>query len=561
VTATRLALLSLLLVVIGVPLFLPACELIADPQAFSSLTEFHRTFGLAKNTLYLVAGTLFLSLPAGTALAALLYRTDLPLRRTYRFVILWTLFVPLPLFASGWQTVLGSGGYLPLAWWNRSAQVGPAFSGPAGPWSPWGAGIGSAIWIHAVAGLPWVVLLVGQGLRWVERDLEEDALTVLPPWRVFLGVTLVRSVAAIGAAALWVSLLTATEITVTDVMQVRTFAEEVYSQLVGPETDPTRGNPVGRAVAVNLPFVAGVALLVLATAWRWERRLPARATLATPPLIYPLGRWRVPLAVAAATVAVLLFVLPLVSLVGRAGWTHEPNAPWSAHILLRELAAVSRTEWSPLGGSLLLAVATGVVCVGMALPVCWLALDAPWFRWVILALMAAAWAMPGPLVGLGLKWAIQLILNLTGSPMLAELLYHGPSALPVLWADMIRFFPCAVAVTWPVLRLMPRELRDAAAVDGAPPVRAFARVIVPLGFAAGLRAALAVGVLSLGELSAGKLVSTPGWPTYAEMLFTQMHYGVTNDLAARCLLLLLAVGLGGLLVLVAAPQPDRHAML
>jgi ABC-type spermidine/putrescine transport system permease subunit II len=115
-------------------------------------------------------------------------------------------------------------------------------------------------------------------------------------------------------------------------------------------------------------------------------------------------------------------------------------------------------------------------------------------------------------------------------------------------------------VTWPVLRLMPRELRDAAAVDGAPPVRAFTRVIVPLGFQAGLRAALAVGVLSLGELSAGKLVSTPGWPTYAEMLFTQMHYGVTNDLAARCLLLLLAVGLGGLLVLLVSPQAERNSL-
>jgi iron(III) transport system permease protein len=408
--------------------------------------------------------------------------------------------------------------------------------------------------------LPWVVLLVGQGLRWVERDLEEDALTVMPARRAFLSVTLVRSLAAIGAAALWVSLLTATEITVTDVMQLRTFAEEVYSQLVGPETDPTRGNPVGRAVAVNLPFVAGVTLLVLATARRWEGRLPARASLAAPPLVYPLGRWRAPLAIATAVLAVLLFVLPLVSLVGRAGWTHDPGAPWSAHVLLKELEAVSRTEWSPLGGSLLVAVATGVVCVGLALPVCWLALDAPWFRWTILALMAVAWAMPGPLVGLGLKWAILLILNATGSQVLADLLYHGPSALPVLWADVIRFFPCAVAVTWPVLRLMPRELRDAAAVDGAPPARTFTRVILPLGFQAGLRAALAVGVLSLGELSAGKLVSTPGWPTYAEMLFTQMHYGVTNDLAARCLLLLLAVGLGGFLVLLVSPQAERNSL-
>ena len=59
------------------------------------------------------------------------------------------------------------------------------------------------------------------------------------------------------------------------------------------------------------------------------------------------------------------------------------------------------------------------------------------------------------------------------------------------------------------------------------------------------RAALAVAVLSLGELSAGKLVATPGMPSYATDIFTQMHYGVTNELAARCVLLLILVAAGG----------------
>jgi ABC-type spermidine/putrescine transport system permease subunit II len=60
------------------------------------------------------------------------------------------------------------------------------------------------------------------------------------------------------------------------------------------------------------------------------------------------------------------------------------------------------------------------------------------------------------------------------------------------------------------------------------------------------RSALAVAVLSLGELSAGKMVATPGMPGYATEIFTQMHYGVTNELAARCVMLLIVVTLGGL---------------
>jgi ABC-type spermidine/putrescine transport system permease subunit II len=59
------------------------------------------------------------------------------------------------------------------------------------------------------------------------------------------------------------------------------------------------------------------------------------------------------------------------------------------------------------------------------------------------------------------------------------------------------------------------------------------------------RAALAVSVLSLGEVSAGKLVATPGMASYATDIFTQMHYGVTNELAARCVLMLLLIAAGG----------------
>jgi ABC-type Fe3+ transport system permease subunit len=337
-------------------------------------------------------------------------------------------------------------------------------------------------------------------------------------------------------------------------MHVRTFAEEVYTQLVGPEGDPARGDPVARAVASALPFVVGLTFLVLAVAQRWQQRLPGRATLAAPPLIYRLGWARWPLAAGAAITVGLLFALPLISLVGKAGWTR--GVGWSPFVMYEEMKLIYPKQWLLLGDTLFVAVASGAVSAALALLVCWLALDSGWFRWAVLGLMAAAWAMPGPLVGLGLKLLILRLLNVTEWPLLADLLYYGPSSLPVLWVDVIRFFPCAVAVIWPVLRLMPRELRDAAAVDGASAAGTFFRVVVPLGWVASLRAALAVGVLSLGELSAGKQVSTPACPTYAESVFTQMHYGVTSALAAQCLLLLLAVGVGGLLTLIVWPWSE-----
>jgi ABC-type Fe3+ transport system permease subunit len=243
----------------------------------------------------------------------------------------------------------------------------------------------------------------------------------------------------------------------------------------------------------------------------------------------------------------VLLGVPLASLVWRAGLIPETGS-WSLTTLLSHVRLVERSNRRLLGESLFTAAAAGVACAGLALTVCWAARSAPRFRGGVLALMAVAWAMPGPVVGFGLKSTLEWIVNGSGSEVLDRLLWRGPSPLPVTWVDVIRFFPCAVALLWPVVRLLPAELSDAARVDGATPGRELVTVVWPLMAPACLRAGLAVAVLSLGELSAGKIAKAIGSPTFAESIFTQMHYGVTNNLAAQCLLLLAAVLAGAVCV-------------
>jgi ABC-type Fe3+ transport system permease subunit len=157
--------------------------------------------------------------------------------------------------------------------------------------------------------------------------------------------------------------------------------------------------------------------------------------------------------------------------------------------------------------------------------------------------------MPGPVLGLGMKGLLSALLGATGEPAwLAAALWHGPSYLPVLWVDLVRFTPCAVALVWPAVRLVPRDLIEQVRLDSGSALAELVRVVWPLTRGAVLRAALAVTVLSLGELGAGKLVATPGADTYAQDLFAQMHYGVSADLAARALLLLGAVAVPAVVV-------------
>ena len=56
-----------------------------------------------------------------------------------------SVFVPLPVVVSCWQSFFGSGGLLPVQFWA------------SGMYRPWATGWGPAIWVHAVAATPWVL--------------------------------------------------------------------------------------------------------------------------------------------------------------------------------------------------------------------------------------------------------------------------------------------------------------------------------------------------------------------------------------------------------------------
>ncbi len=526
------------LIVTAAPLCVAPLDLCARAGAWPEAVGASRMTALARNTFFLVGGTLAICVPAGVVAAVLLYRTDLPFRRALRALVLVTLFVPLPLFTSGWQAAVGGGGWLPLPWWNKPRSDDTSFSSGGTVWTPWGQGIGTAVWVHAAAGLPWVAWLVGRGLLRVDRELEEDALTAAPPWRVLVRVSLPRASASVAGAALWVALQTATEITVTDVMQVRTYAEEVYNQFVlGDE------GAQARAVVVALPLTLTVAVLVLLATRRWEKSLPPSLTYAGPPPTFRLGVWRWPAGLVMAAAAAVLVGIPVGSLVWRAGLSGVPQT-WSAAVALHWVVLAWRSTASRIWNSLLTAAAAGILAATLALLACWSALESRGFRAAVLVVMAAAWATPGPILGLGLKSVIFQLVNWTGSDAIATLLYDGPSAAPVVWADVVRFFPCAAVVLWPALRTLPAELREAARVEGAGPLRELVAVVVPLTANVWLLAALAAGVLALGEVSASKLVAPAGCETWSHKVFDQMHYGVTNDLSARCLILLAAVGTG-----------------
>ncbi|HVK17382.1 MAG TPA: hypothetical protein VM533_10565 [Fimbriiglobus sp.] len=530
--ATRLVAVGLLLLVLAVPVGLPLCVAVRAPGG-GTWAEADRIAGLAGNTLALAAGACLIAVPAGALLALALERAQVPGRGVLRWLVLIGLFEPLPVYAVAWQVVLGA--------WLPPLTLEPGQVA----WRPWGQGLLPAMWVHGMAGLPWVAWIVSAGLRTADRGLEEDALLTGGPSAVFRRVLLPRAALASVAAGGWVAVQAATEIPVTDAMMVRTFAEEVYTQFVAAS------GALAGAVAVTLPAWVAAVLVGGWVARSATRTFDAPPTEAGRPLNLKLGPWtRWATAVGAWLAAGLFAGLPLAALVWKAGGGGT-RLGWTAASFVDDLYKVLRTDGEVLLGSLSAAVGTGLIAAGLAWVACWLANGSRWFGRFLFVLCVVLAVTPGPVVGLGLKSAIahlvdteEWVLGRVGLslafPPLRSLLYDQPSPVPAGWAALVRLFPVAVAVIWPAVRAVPRDLLEAATLDG---VSVWRYVLVPLTGPAAAQAALAVAALALGEVSASKLVNPPFRTAYVLRLFDLMHYGAESTVAALCLLQLAATTL------------------
>jgi iron(III) transport system permease protein len=513
----------------------PAVAIVVDtlPAARPMWTEasggLMRPAGLAANTVKLVGLTIALALPPGIALAWLIERSDLFGRTALENLARLGLFIPLPLVALAWLGALGN--------WGRLQVLGGR---------PILAGLPGAAVVHAIASIPWVALVVSVGLRGVEREHELAARLDQPAWKVALGVSLRRSTSAIAAAALLVAVLTAGDMTVTDLVypQVRTYAEEAYLQ----------AQLGGAGAAVAAPQAIAIGAILIVVAWTFLRADPPRqATARAGSGQWPLDRFRAPVSVVAWFAAAILLALPIYALVWRAGRVGgAPGRPphWSLPGLAGTIERSWQTVAEPLAQSALWAGlgATGSLALGFGLA--WLARESRAWRAIAVLAITLAWAAPGPVAGSALKLAYNPALLSEDANWLARLDFairawiHDTPALLVL-GYVLRTFPFALAILWPAARRFPREWLETATLDGLKPARRLVRIVLPLLRTSLAAAWIAAFALALGELPVTYIVTPPGQNPLSLVIWGLLHTGVESHLAGAGLLVLGVVAIVG----------------
>ncbi|WP_424892856.1 ABC transporter permease [Streptomyces sp. XH2] len=427
--------------------------------------------------------TLALALPGAYAFA----RFDFPGKRMLRAVVTVPFVLPTVVAGSAFLALLGRGGLLD-EWWGVRLDT-----------TVWAILLAHVFFNYAV-----VVRTVG-GL-WAQLDpRQEEAARVLGAGRftAWRRVTLPALAPAVAAAALMVFLFTFTSFGVVQILggpRYATLEVEIYQQTAQMLDLPTA------AVLTLLQFVAVAALLAV-HAWTVRRR---EATLR---LVDPArtarrprgaGQWAF-LASVLAVVAVLILA-PLVVLMLRSFEGPDGYGLTFYRALASADSNAGTFVVAPLeaiGNSLaygLAATAIAVVVGGLAAA----ALTRREGRLVrgFDALLMLPLGTSAVTVGFGFLISLdEPPLDLRASWILVPL------------AQALVGVPFVVRTVLPVLRAVDARLREAAAVLGASPLRAWREVDLPLvGRALGVAAGFAFAV-SLGEFGATVFIARPDSPT------------------------------------------------
>ncbi len=503
------------------------------------------------NSAVLATGTLAIAMPLGVALAILLTRFDVPGRRAAIACLGVLLFLPLYVQLSAWDAALGKLGWLTL---SHGSLAQPFLSGMRG-----------AIFVHGIAAIPWVALIVGIGFSQVDAAQEEAALLVASPRMVAWRITLPQALPFIAAAALWTIAGTIAEMTVTNIYLINpsewTLTERFYMSW------SLNLSPFSRADFMLALFafpVVGVPVF-----WMIGRAIH-RVTQAARPLNSRLHPSSLFIAICLWLILALLLIVPIGNLISKAGFVVIHNgtgrfASWSAGKCASEVAAAPGRFLHEICGTLATSVCSATLAVCVAAALAWPARHRGTGALPSLAAVLITVTVPGPIVGI----ALIRLFNHDLPPRMIIVDGHAKSWLLALYdntplapiiAQAIHALPVAVLVLWYSFATLNRDVLAAGALDGLAPWRLFWKIAVPQRWPAIAATWIMACAIAAGDLAWCHLVTPPGLDLLSRRIFGLVHSGVEEQVAAISLVVVVSYAVLACTALWLIVRPQRASV-
>lgn len=419
----------------------------------------------------------------GTAAAWIVTRTNLPLARLWAVVLALPLVLPSYIGAFTLQAALSPGGL-------TDQVVGLSLPVVEGFWAAWA--------IMSLLTYPYVYLLVAARLRHLPANLEESAqLLGRTPRAIFRLVVLPQIVPAVLAGSLLVFLYAVSDFGLPQLLRYDTLTRVIFGNLLD--------RPVSTALALQLGMLA---LLTTALERGAARRMSGAGAVAMHQgrggLQWPLGRWRLPVLLATAGLAVAALVGPMTVLVYWAVRGIANGTTRAGSVIADPGQLIAPMLGSASAGILAAAFATLVV-----LPVAFLtARQRGRSAEAANALVVTGFAIPGLIIALSLSFFV-----LRSSALVASVLYQ---TLPLLIvAYVIHFGAQSLRAAQVAVAAVPDDVLEVSRTLGSRRLRRLWRIELPL-MAPSLLAGAGLVLLSvLKELPATLLLSPPGFRTLA----------------------------------------------
>jgi iron(III) transport system permease protein len=486
----------------------------ANPEDWLRLLQ-TRIWRLMGNTLTLAAAVTSGTLVIGVGMAWLTERTDLPGRKTWRWMLALPLTIPAYIGAILHLALLRPrGGIIPQ--WLESV-----FGFPIPTPSP--LGFWGAAFVLTMFMFPYVYLLSGAAFRSQHAALEEAARALgRTPWQTFWQVTLPALRPGLLAGALLVTLDVLAEYGTVALLRYETFSSAIFNQLYA-RYDRS-------AASILSGVLVSLAMLVLWT----EIKLQGQARFTQmegnwrPAPLVPLGRWKLPALWLVLTVVSISLLVPLLVLLA-----------WSTQAALdpQTMAQVFRTgsqgfthfAWNSLWTSTLAAL----LAVTLSLPVARLSVRYPSrLTRFIARLCQVGYAIPGVVIALSLV----LLIN-----RMIPILYATPFLVVI--AYVLRHMPQAVRASESALEQVSISLEEASHTLGRTSLQTLFQVTLPLITPGLLGGGALVFLTSLKELPATLLLRPAGFDTLAVRVWMWASDGFYIQAAPAALLLVLVSAL------------------
>jgi iron(III) transport system permease protein len=469
------------------------------------------------NSLWFAAGSAAIALVVGWIMAWIVERTNAPLKGLAYVTAIISLGTPYILYVSAWLLVFGKAGPVNQLYRTLSGASDVLINIYSMP---------GMVLVEGFLWSPLAFLLVGATLRNANPELEEAArVSGAGVWATIARITMRLSLPAIMALSMLVFIRAIEAFEVPALVglpgRISVLTTDIYTNMMARAPPDLGGSS---ALSVLMLLLVLVLLYVYGGLSRHAERFATITGKGFRPRPFDLGRLRYVAAGILAVDFVLLLMVPMLML----AWISL--LPFFAPVSAASFKLVSLANYRTVLASdhvelmintMLVAVATATIAVGLTFLAAWLAVRRAPGGWLVERLATIPLVFPGLVLGVAV---MQVFLRL-------PIPLYGTIGI-LIWAFVINYLPYGMRYSSSGMLQIHRELEEAAAVCGASALTRLRRIVAPLLAPALVAGWLFIFLMATRVLSLAILLAGPRSQTMAVAMFDLWGNGQGTELAA-----------------------------